>query len=1133
MKRTTVFRVLGFLLVVLSVFALVNTNAGEKKVRILLDASHGQNNLGPYVQLLIQNGFEVVLKADAGDLTQWESFAAGKSLADFDLVVLAKPSSAYPYTDAETKAVQDYIEAGGALLMIGDWTGPIKEVIANLNQMIRKYGVAFNGDPSVDPKILRNIQDSKNNYGPEWRVKIVNFDKHPINQGITAIEIDGVSISTYSDGVGTIAPIARGTDTTYEFTYSTTKERFEGKSEILAAVAVSDIGPGNGRLFVFGSERNFDEYLKDGNQHDNHKFAVNLTQWLAGAGHVSPPSAGVVVAKGERLKGGENQNADDIVLKNSKIAFSVGAASKGPFGAPRGGIFDVHAYGRTRDQLALLQFAVNNFGQWVEYATVEVTEKTESKIVVTATGAWADHPEVKSTTQYSLEADSNLIAVKSTVKNEGAVETGNLYTGIALSTENQQIWLPGLGDHKDRKFDPFPKDQLTDTWAAAYGGNLILGAHTKPAHFTHISAADTWVDLWKQVNLKPGETSEFDFVLQIEESANLGRVLEAHYVLNNIATGNLEGTVKTQKGEVVHNPSVIVLKNEKPYIKVTGDQQGVFSQKLAAGEYKVVVRSASYTESETKSITIAEGQTVKLDFADLLGPAPVTFKVTSKNQGVDAQIRAFLNGNLLDVIFTSPAPDKVGTITREMPAGHYEFKINAGAGFTREWATQEFDVEPGKPATVNIELPEKKYAPAAKNYFAADTHLHTQYSFDGTTKIDDFLVSQLAADLHVMFISDHNSVAGHDPFQKLAQARKLPFILSEELTTQRWGHFNPYPLNKGAQIQWSGSPNEMFTESKQKGNAQLIQVNHPMVSTRDYFRHLSDSDYVPDFNAAEVYNASFGPDDEETIQQMYKFWNEGKKYTAVAVTDDHNAYAVELDTGTPRTYAYVQGDLTTQKWLDALKAQHAFVSFGPLVYASIGNSIPGDTVGLAAGSKAELKAELNSITPLKKAVVIKNGQALKEFDLTKNDETISLEISAEDAWYVVRVYTATTGVEAMTNPIWVKVGGATTASTSNNAPTTTPPANSNTSNSTNNNSNANTLPLLPSTIDGSLRDKLRRVGLSDAFLFLINGDRITNEILARATELWATQQPIPTTDHIITNQELMRFTLLKLVLEEK
>ncbi len=121
----------------------------------------------------------------------------------------------------------------------------------------------------------------------------------------------------------------------------------------------------------------------------------------------------------------------------------------------------------------------------------------------------------------------------------------------------------------------------------------------------------------------------------------------------------------------------------------------------------------------------------------------------------------------------------------------------------------------------------------------------------------------------------------------------------------------------------------------------------------------------------------------------------------------------------------------------------------------------------------------------------------------------------------------------MTNPIWVKVGGATTASTSNNAPTTTPPANSNTSNSTNNNSNANTLPLLPSTIDGSLRDKLRRVGLSDAFLFLINGDRITNEILARATELWATQQPIPTTDHIITNQELMRFTLLKLVLEEK
>jgi hypothetical protein len=296
-----------------------------------------------------------------------------------------------------------------------------------------------------------------------------------------------------------------------------------------------------------------------------------------------------------------------------------------------------------------------------------------------------------------------------------------------------------------------------------------------------------------------------------------------------------------------------------------------------------------------------------------------------------------------------------------------------------------------------------------------------------------------------------------------------------------------------------------------------------MVSTRDYFRHLSKGEYVPDFNAAEVYNASFGPDDEETIQQMYKFWNEGKKYTAVAVTDDHNAYAVELDTGAPRTYAYVEGDLTAQKWLDALKDQHAFVSFGPLVYAAIGNSIPGDTVGIAAGGKAELRAELNSIASLKKAVVVKNGQVIKEFDLSKNEEMISLEIPAEDAWYVVRVYTATTGVEAMTNPIWVKVGATTTTSASNNAPPSNVGANA---------TSSGVQPPALGLINGSLRDKLRRVGLSDAFLFLINGDKITDDILARATELWATQQPIATTDHLITNQELMRFTLLKLILDE-
>jgi hypothetical protein len=1130
-----IFRAVGFLLVLLALFSLVNTRVGgvfstssatsiaatsEKKVRVLLDASHGQNNLGPYVQLLLQSGFDVALKSDAS-LTEWDHFPLGKSLADFDVVVLAKPSNSWPYQEDEIKAVQDYIEAGGALLVIGDWTGPVKEVVGNLNQITRKYGVALNGDPTVDPASLRNIQDSKNKYGnPDWRVKIINFEKHPITEGISAIEIDGVSISTFTDGLGKVLPIARGTDTTYEFTYSTTKESFDRKSEIIAAVAVSDIGPGNGRLFLIGSERTFDEYLKDGLQHDNHKFDVQLTLWLAGAGHVSAPTAGLEIVKGERLKGGENQHAEDITIKNTKVAFSVGVASKGPFSAPKGGIFDAHAYGRTRDQLALLMFAVNNFGQWVEYASIEVTEKTESKIIVTATGAWVGHPEVKSTTQYILEADSNLVTVKSTLKNEGTAETGHLYAGIALSSENQQIWLPGVGDQKEPQFDPFPKDQLTDTWAAAYGGHLLYGAHTKPDHLTHVSASNTWVDLWRQVNLKPSESTEFDFVLQIEEGNNIGRILEQHYALNQIATGTLSGTVKTQKGETVSNPSIIVMKNSKPYVRVTGDAKGAYSQRLQPGEYQIVATAEGYTESEPKSVTITEAQTATLDFADLLGPAPVTFKVTHKGQGADAQIRAYLNGNLLDVLFTGAAPDKIGQVTREMPSGHYEFKINAGAGFTRDWLTKEFDLEPGKPATVEIELPDKTYDPSTKGWYAADTHLHTQFSFDGTTKIDDFLVSQLAADLHVMFISDHNSVAGHDPFSKLAQARKLPIILSEEITTQRWGHFNPYPLNKGTQIAWSGSPSEMFTESRQKGNAQLIQVNHPLVSTRDYFQHLSDGEYIEDFNAAEVYNASFGPDDEATIQQMYKFWNEGKKYTAVAVTDDHNAYAVELDTGTPRTYAYVSGELTAQKWLDAIKNQHAFVSFGPLVYASIGNAIPGDTAGIAPASKAELKADLSSITPLKKAVVIKNGQILKEFELSKNEESISIEIPAEDAWYLVRVYTATTGIEAMTNPIWVKVGATSTTTSSTNTQIAPP-------------SGTLSAGALPTTVNGALRGKLHKLGLGDAFLFLVNGETITDEILARATEYWATQQPIPMTDHRITDQELMRFTLLKLLLEAK
>lgn len=412
---------------------------------------------------------------------------------------------------------------------------------------------------------------------------------------------------------------------------------------------------------------------------------------------------------------------------------------------------------------------------------------------------------------------------------------------------------------------------------------------------------------------------------------------------------------------------------------------------------------------------------------------PVTLNVTVDGQPADAMIRVLGENKLFQVEYTDV--HALGLASFDLPPGQYTLQVEHGARFTALPQRRDVRVEAGAPVELAVDVP-RLITPSTHGYYSADLHAHTIASAEstlkifgipnhGSTPVDQLVAVQLAADLDVMFISDHNSVDGHEPFAQTAQARGIPYLLSEEITSVLWGHFNAYSLDPGKLVEFNfvKPPSQYFAEARQSG-AQMIQINHPLSTGFGYFFIQNQPQFDPSFDAVEAFNDHFGEDDAQTILRLFQFWNQGKRYVATAVSDDHDWKIMNTEYGTPRTYVHVDGALSAQGFLDALKAGHAFVTYGPMIFVSADGKIPGDTLEVAKGQTIQLTARVQSVDALEgvQAELIRNGQKVQTVAVSGTGQEITFSETADkDGWYAVRLLDGARRYLAMTNPIWVDV----------------------------------------------------------------------------------------------------------------
>ncbi|MFQ3318563.1 MAG: hypothetical protein ACI80F_000618 [Natronomonas sp.] len=427
------------------------------------------------------------------------------------------------------------------------------------------------------------------------------------------------------------------------------------------------------------------------------------------------------------------------------------------------------------------------------------------------------------------------------------------------------------------------------------------------------------------------------------------------------------------------------------------------------------------------------------------GEEEVTVTVTMDGEPKDAQVVVRnTSGSVVAVRYTNPHTP--GRADFSLAPGQYEFEIDSGGGFVAEKAYRNVTVDSYE--IVDVEL-DRKYEPNDRGYYAGDLHAHSIYSADTTdSPMDEFVAAQLAADLDILFISDHNSVQGHSPLKEHARERGVPYLLSDELSTDidadravdrlqpadptnetsggTYGHFNVYPIEEGRQVDWTGDPDDFFASARDAG-ATIIQANHPR-RDNNYFHHVDSAEYNESYETAEAYNDNFNSDEVETIDQLFDFWNQSYRYTATAVSDDHESSDLGDEYANPRTYAYMEEPPrgVAAGFAKAVDNQNAFITYGPLVYfQSAGGAIPGENVSAPDG-EVTLTADIRNVGELESATLVRNGTVVRNYTLSGRTATITHEAEVNgSAWYILRVQDedGAIGTRAMTNPIWVSESG--------------------------------------------------------------------------------------------------------------
>jgi hypothetical protein len=712
---------------------------------------------------------------------------------------------------------------------------------------------------------------------------------------------------------------------------------------------------------------------------------------------------------------GNAQASRDLTLVNEKLAVAIAVESAMPYGVPRGAIIDaapVSAGRIGRDRVVFADFIPNDWSAWPNtYQRVSVLEETPQRVRVQAERDWG---KVRIRTEYTLAAQSDTLDILTTMTNESDAQVVDLLSGMTLWQNSGYFFsVPGLAG-----VEQGPATHALSDRISAYDADWSITLHA--GYLDHVGSDG--YDLFRRHSLAAGASASFRAQLQIGNRGDLAPVMAAEIERKQLPSGSVTGSVRATGKGVLAAPVVVFEKQGAPFGWVLG-KAGRFSVRLPAGDYEAYAAAAGHSQSRRAHVRIEAGSATHLDFADLQPPAQLQLTIADSRGGQPLDARVVIESgqkNLVQflgrsVFFTELAPR--GALRVPLAPGRYGLRVSSGGGFTTPSRLIEVELAPGK-LTAQRVLLTPQFEPRTRGWYAADLHHHADQA-EAVTPPADVARSQLAAGLDLLFVSDHDSTVNHQPLQRIAADRGMPFLPGMEISPS-WGHFNAYPLQLGAPLgidTAKASVDEVLGEARRLG-ALAVQVNHPFIPygyLTSVAAGTAPGGFNPGFDLLEI-NAG-EPGDDKVLQRLWSYWNARQRIFLSAGTDTHDVW--KSVSGRVRIFAHLNGPLSAAGFTQAMREGHGYVSFGPLLFPQPGF---GESVRLRGKDSTRLAVDLQSLTGLKSLQWIGGGKVVDTQAFSGRPQTGRAELQVDGAhaaaWYALVVEDAE-GRKAYSDPIWI------------------------------------------------------------------------------------------------------------------
>jgi hypothetical protein len=393
-------------------------------------------------------------------------------------------------------------------------------------------------------------------------------------------------------------------------------------------------------------------------------------------------------------------------------------------------------------------------------------------------------------------------------------------------------------------------------------------------------------------------------------------------------------------------------------------------------------------------------------------------------------------------------PDKVpywhdhfalpGKLVLKLPTGHYTFVVERGLEYLDQ--SGSFTIETFADDSKQIEL--RRFADmAADGWWSGDLDVERpQREIELLMEADDLHVAEL--------IAWRNNKPSGSPFAKepLLRFDGNRFC---NLAAGAWARPGTELLLLRAAEPLKAPPDaesptiaRLLADARQKGNAWID-------ASRPYWWDLPMLVAAGEIDSIEVAHSNFcrekavndegsGKPRDRRRYASYKGnaeWSQEIYFRLlecglrIPPSAGSGSGAAPNPVGYNRVYAHIDGELTYEKWWQALRAGQVFITNGPLMKVSVQGELPGHVFRAEAGGNLELEINLTLSTrdPISYLEIVKNGRVEREvrFDeYAKSGKLPPLRFD-QSGWFLLRAVTDVpkTYRFAMSGPYFVEIGG--------------------------------------------------------------------------------------------------------------